>query len=108
MAISSSQNNIETKNILTDEKHYEDLVIFSTKFDYGKLMTMLSLYYHELKKRLNSMKEKKCLMVNDYVPYKVLDRVKKKKDIEEVGNTKVLIATDGVLPDDIYFKMLLY
>ena len=77
MTILSNQNKIETKNILIDEKHYEDLVIFSTKFDCDKLMTRLSLYYQELKERLNNMKEKKYLMVDDYVPCKVLKIFKK-------------------------------
>ena len=38
---------LETKNILINEKHYMDLVIYSTRNDRVKII-MLSLYYHEL------------------------------------------------------------
>ena len=39
---------LETKTILINEKIYEDLAIYFTRYDHGKSIKMLSLYYHEL------------------------------------------------------------
>ena len=39
---------IETKNILIDQKHYKDLMIYFTRYAHKKLIKMLSLHYHEL------------------------------------------------------------
>ena len=36
-------NNLETKNIVINEKSYKDFVIYSTKYDCGKTVTMFSL-----------------------------------------------------------------
>ena len=36
---------LETKNILIDEKNFNDLTVCFTRYDYGKLIKMLSLYY---------------------------------------------------------------
>ena len=52
---------IETKNTVINEKSYRDLVIYSTRYDRGKIITMLSLSYHDLKNM-----RKKYLMVVDY------------------------------------------
>ena len=50
------------------------------------------------------MKEKKCLMVDNYVLYKVLDKLKETIGTEKLGNTEVLIVIDDRLPEDIIFK----
>ena len=47
---------LEAKNILIDEKNYEDLTIYFARYDHGKSIRMLSLYYHELIGK--TMKEK--------------------------------------------------
>ena len=39
--------NLETKNILIDEKNYKDLTIYFARYDYGKTAKMLNLYYHQ-------------------------------------------------------------
>ena len=43
-------------------------------------------------------------MVDDYMLDKVLDKLKKIIDIEQIDNTKILIDIDDELPDDITFK----
>ena len=35
---------IGTKNILINEKHYKGLVIYFSRYDHGKTITMLNLY----------------------------------------------------------------
>ena len=53
---------------------------------------MLSLHYHELMRKTEEHKQKKYLMVNDYMPDKVL---------EKINDTKILIDTNDKLPDYI-------
>ena len=62
---------------------------------------MLSLYFHELIEKTDDHKQKNCLMVNDYVLDKVLDKTKETKGIVD---TKILIDTDDNLPDYITLK----
>ena len=38
----------ENKNVLIEEKNYEDLMIYSTRYVDRKLEKILSLYYHDL------------------------------------------------------------
>ena len=49
------RKNIE--NILIDEKSYKDLVIYFTRYDYGKSIRILSLYYHELMGKIEEHEE---------------------------------------------------
>ena len=37
---------IETKNILIDEKNYQDLVVYFARYVHSKSIKMLSLNYH--------------------------------------------------------------
>ena len=39
---------LDTKNILIDEKNYQDLTIYFTRYVYSKSIKMLSLHYPEL------------------------------------------------------------
>ena len=50
------------------------------------------------------MKEKKYLMVNDYMLDKVLDKIKKIINIINFNNTKILIDTDDKLQGYIALK----
>ena len=50
------------------------------------------------------MKEKKYLMVEDYMLYKLLDNIKGMIDIGKFDDTKILIDMDDKLPDDITLK----
>ena len=52
------------------------------------------------------MKEKKYLMVDDYILNKVLDKIKEAAGIEKFDNTKILMDTDNKLPDYIGLKKL--
>ena len=47
---------------------------------------------------------KSYLMVDDYVLDKALERIKKIIGTEIFDNTKILIDTDDILPDEITFK----
>ena len=85
-----------TKNIVIDEKHYKDLVIYFTRYDRGK-----SLYCHEQMGKIKKREGKKYLMADDYVLIKVLDRINK---ITDIDNAKILIDTDYILSDDITLK----
>ena len=94
---------LETSNIFIDQKSYKDFVIYFTRYHTDKSITMLNLYYDELKGSLKSMKEKKYLMVDNYAPDKVLDK-SKRIGIEKLDSTKISIDTDDKLPDDITLK----
>ena len=63
---------------MIDEKHFKDLVIYFTRYDYGITITMLNLYYHELMGNIKGHEGKIYLMVTSYV-LEVLDRIKKEK-----------------------------
>ena len=38
---------LETKNILINKKNYKDLVIYFTRYDDGKSIRILNLYFNE-------------------------------------------------------------
>ena len=67
---------------------------------------MLSQYYHKLIRKVKKHEGKKYLMIDDYVPDKILDKIKEIIGIEKVDDTKVLIDTDDKLPYDVALKML--
>ena len=50
------------------------------------------------------MKEKKYLMVDDYMLYKLLDNIKEIIGIGKFDDTKILIDMDDKLSDDITLK----
>ena len=45
-------------------------------------------------------------MIDDYMLIKVLEKIKKMKVMDINDNTKILIDTDGKLPDGISFKKI--
>ena len=54
------------------------------------------------------MKEKKYLMVDNYMLNKVLNKIKKIISIEDFYNTKILIYTDDKLLEDTSLKNIRY
>ena len=50
------------------------------------------------------MKEKKYLMVDDYMLHKVLDNIKEMIGVGKFDDTNILIDMDDKLPDDITLK----
>ena len=48
-------------------KNYKNLVIYSTRYDHHKTITMLSLHYHALMGKIKEHEGKKSLIVDDYV-----------------------------------------
>ena len=81
---------LETKNILIDNKNHTYLFIYFTRHVHCKSIKMLSLYYHELMGKSEEHKGKKYLMAEDYMPNKVLDKIKNKISIEHFDNTNIL------------------
>ena len=69
---------------------------------------MLSLYYHELMRKIKEHDRSTFLMVNDYTLEKILDKIKETIDIVKLDDTKILINADDKLPDYISLKMLWY
>ena len=63
-----------------------------------------SLHYHELMRKIKERKRKKCLMVDDYIPNKVLHKIKEIIDIEKFDHIEILIDTDDQLSHDITLK----
>ena len=61
----------EVKNILINEKNYKALVIYFARYDPGKLIRMLSLYYHELMEKVEEHEGKKYFMIDGNVFDKV-------------------------------------
>ena len=65
---------------------------------------MLSLYYHELMRKIEERKQKKYFMVDNYLLNKVLGRIKMTIGIEKFDDTKISNETDDKLPDDVTLK----
>lgn len=95
---------LETENILVYAKSYTDFVIYSTRYDSGKTIKMLSLHQYKLMEKIKEHKGKKYLRFDDYVLNIELDRIKEIIDTEEFDNTQILIRRDDVLPGDITLK----
>ena len=51
-------------------------MIYFTRYVHRKLIKMLSLHYHELMGKNKEHERKRYLMVNDYMPDRVLDNIK--------------------------------
>ena len=73
----SQRKKKETKNISIDEKNYKDLVIYFTRYVHSIARKTLSLYYHELLGKVKIHKEKKYLVIDDYVLVNVLNKINK-------------------------------
>ena len=50
---------LETKNILIDEKHYKDLVIYFARYLHSKSIKTLGLHYNKLMGKLKEHEGKK-------------------------------------------------
>ena len=66
---------LKTKNILINEKNYNDLVIYFTIYFHIKTIKMLSPYYYELMEKVKEHEEK-YLVIDHYVLDKVWIRLK--------------------------------
>ena len=51
LTISSKLKKLETKSIFMDEKRYKYLTIYFTRYVHKKSIKVLSLHYHELKRK---------------------------------------------------------
>ena len=67
---------LETKNILIDQKNSKDLLIYFTRYIHTKLIKILILYYYELKEAIEENGGKKYLMVDGHILDKVLNKIK--------------------------------
>lgn len=54
---------------------------------------MLSLHYQKLLEKIKENKKKKCLVVDDYIINKVLDKIKGIINIKKSDDTKISIDT---------------
>ena len=68
-----NQKKIKTENILIDKESYKYLVIYLINYVSSKFMKMLSLYYHEIMGKIEELKQKKYLMVDDYMVNEVIE-----------------------------------
>ena len=57
--IFSKQKNKKQKNIGINEKSYKHLKIYFTRYDRGKSIKMVSLYYHKLRGKIENHEGKK-------------------------------------------------
>ena len=73
--------NLETKNVLINEKIYKDLTIYSTRNLCRVSIEMFGLHYYELMGKIEEHDGKKYLIVIDYMLGKVLDKIKETIDI---------------------------
>ena len=78
-------------------------MIYFTRFVHNKSIKIVILYYDEL----IGKKGKKCLMADDYMLYRVLDKIKEIIRITKPDDTKVLIDTNEKLSHDITLKTVL-
>ena len=67
---------LETEMILMNEKNYQDLTIYFTRYYYSKSIKMFSLHYHELLRKTKVNEGKKYLMDNNYMLDKLLHEIK--------------------------------
>ena len=81
-------------------------MIYIARYVYKKSIKMLCLYYHELIKKIEEHEKKEYSMIDDFMLIKVLEKIKKMKVMDINDNTKILIGTDGKLPDGISFKKI--
>ena len=95
---------LETKEILINKKIYKDFVIYFTRYDHGKTIKMLSLYYHKLVGKMEEYERKKYSMLGDNILNKVLDKIKKITRIGKFDDTTILIDTDDKFFDDNTLK----
>ena len=92
---------IEIKNTLIDEKSYKDLIIYFTRYDRGKSIRMLRLYYHELMGKIDE--HERNLMVEDFMLDKILKKIKMMISII-IDDIKILTETNDELSDDVTLK----
>ena len=65
-------------------------MIYFTRYVRIKSIKISSLYYNRLIRKIEEHEEKKkCLMIDDYVLNKVLDKIKAIISIEHFNNTKI-------------------
>ena len=66
-------------------------MIYFTRYVRIKSIKISSLYYNRLIRKIeeHEEKKKKCLMIDDYVLNKVLDKIKAIISIEHFNNTKI-------------------
>ena len=76
-------------------------MIYFTRYDRVKAVTVLNLYCHKLMGKIKKYEQIKCLMVMSYVLDEVLHRIKEIISIEKFDNTKILADIDDKLPDNI-------
>ena len=75
------------------------------KYDRGKSIRMLGLYYHELMEKIEYYEGKKYLMIGDILN-KVLEKIVEIICIEKFDDTKILNDTNDKLPDHITLKIV--
>ena len=83
----------ENKNIfLINEKNYNDMVIYFTRYVHSKSIKVLSLLYHELMGKIEEHEGKKYLIIDDDCMLdKVLDKIKEIIGIEKFDDTKLMM-----------------
>ena len=67
-------------------------------------MKMLILHYHELMQEIEEHERKNYLIVDDYIPDKVINKIKEIIGIRKFDDTTIFLDTDDRLPHDINFK----
>ena len=78
---------------LINEKSYNDLVIYFTRYVHSKSIKVLSLLYHELMGgKIEEHEGKKYLIIDDYCMLdKVLNKIKEIIGIEKFDDTKLMM-----------------
>ena len=87
------QNNQKIKiSFLINEKNYNDMVIYFTRYVHSKSIKVLSLLYHELMGKIEEHEGKKYLIIDDDCMLdKVLDKIKEIIGIEKFDDTKLMM-----------------
>ena len=93
LKILKMQNNQKIKIFfLINEKNYNDMVIYFTRYVHSKSIKVLSLLYHELMGKIEEYEGKKYLIIDDDCMLdKVLDKIKEIIGIEKFDDTKLMM-----------------
>ena len=82
------------------------LICFS-RYGHSNSTKMSILHYHELVGIIEEHEGKNYLVVDYYMPTKLLDMIKHIIGIEKFDESKILIDTDDKLPDEITVAILI-
>ena len=88
-------------------KNQKSLLIYFTRYVHNKSIKVFRLYWYEIIGKIEEHEGKRYLLAEDYMLYRILDKIKEIIGIAKFDDTKILIDTDDKLSDNITLKSVL-